>query len=143
VARPRRLPSDYVIFRQIRLGFTHGQIANKYGVGRTAVATAMSRAGLTEPKRYREVIPWRVRMRHQDSYDLRMLRAYARIQAGDVTLDPVERHRCELWCARLEVSRVVVGYDEERQEGFYRVDKRPGIDTSVIRAVPQPARPVS
>lgn len=132
MARKRLLPSDREVKRLVDKGMTHTEIGEKFGTTRQAVATALSRAGLTDKHRC-STVPWRVKMGHHTNYNLRMLRAHDRILRGDEISD-AERHRHDLWVERLrEYGDMVVDYNPDFEEGFYWVPRRPGIDLDVFR----------
>lgn len=129
--RARVLPSDYLLARMVEQGMTHQQIAEKVSaeehipVTRQAVATALSRAGLTNRVRYEETIPWTVHIEHQHSIHLWMLRVHHRLtHGGSVSED--ERRRYAGWRRRLEESGSVIMYVPDSPDGFYPVPRRAG-----------------
>lgn len=135
MARKRLLPSDSELKRLVDKGMTHKEIGDKYGTTRQAVATALSRAGLTD-QHLADSIPeeWRpIMTKHHRSYNMRMLRAHDRVLRNDPTLSDEERHRHQLWLDRLADDDAVVDYNPKYVDGFYFVRRRPGIDTDVFR----------
>lgn len=100
----------------VEAGYTHADIADwvldKTGqhVSRSAVSSALSRAGLTrEGPRYREEIPWRVKTSHLTQYPARMLRLLGRYRA-QMELSDEDQLRLDGWLASLEEQNVVVAY---------------------------------
>jgi hypothetical protein len=95
-------------------------------VARSTVASALSRAGLTERLRYDKVIPWSpMRVEHNAHYALTMLRLLARQRAGHNLSDDQEA-RLESWLAKLAEDKAVVTYRYESPDGFYYVPRKPG-----------------
>lgn len=133
----RILPSDYLLQRMVDQGMTHAQIADKisketgHQIGRSAVSAALSRAGLTNPKRYDDTIPWRVIMEHQNCTTIWMLRIAHRVNAGeDVPADQLARFKA--WAAKLRAHDAVVTYIPDSPDGFYWVMRQDG-DGELIR----------
>lgn len=143
MAATRKLPSDRELEKMLDLGLTHQEIADQVSqqigepVTRAAVSVAVSRAGLADRrKRYDEMIPWRVKVAHQSSYDLWMLRIAARLDRGVAVTDE-ERGRFDRWKARLDDEDLVVDYDSKEETGFIYRPRRAGLDGGLIR---EPAR---
>ena len=133
---PRYLPSDGVLAEWAQT-MTHQQIADRvyretgYRVKRSTVSAALSRAGLTNPRRYERFIPWTVAIEHNHHYALVMLRVYARRHLGDELSDE-QRKRLSSWLDRMERDQVVVAYAPSTEEGFFYVPREPG-DQHYIR----------
>jgi hypothetical protein len=119
-------------------GMTHQQIADKVSsdegvaVSREAVSAALSRAGMTNRVRYEDEIPWRVKVEHQGSYDLWMLRLAARVDRG-LGVSKTEARRLQVWKDRLNRNGAVIHYEPESEEGFWPVHREAGIDLGLIR----------
>lgn len=108
---------------------THQQIADRvfaqtgWPVSRSSVSAALSRAGISaNGPRYREELPWRVKMEHIREYPARMLRLLGRRRAGQDMTDE-ENRRLDAWLAMLEKDHAVVAYDPESEFGFYYIEK--------------------
>lgn len=110
-------------------GLTHQQVADRVFqqtgqvVSRSSVSAALHRAGLSATgPRYREELPWRVRIEHIAEYPARMLRLLGRRRAGgDLTAD--ENKRLDSWLRQLQDEHAVVGYDPDSKFGFYYIEK--------------------
>jgi hypothetical protein len=139
MAAPRYLPSDSKLVELART-MTHAEIAEYVykttgvKVGRSTVSAALSRAGLTKRIRYSDALPWeRIRVEHNGHYAAQMLRAGARIEAGqEVSQDLSDRY--ESWKARLDSEDAVVHYDPDTADGFFYVKRRKGIDKGMVRS---------
>lgn len=99
-----------------------------------AISAALHRAGYgAERIRYESLIPWRVQMRHQKNYHVRMLRLEGRRRAGH-KLRQEEERRLVNWIEELKEKGAVIHYNPSYGvDGFYPVPARPGIDTDLIR----------
>jgi hypothetical protein len=125
---------------------THQQIADEVErrtgqkVTRNAVTMAMARHGLSSnPTRYSEEIPWRVRQKHERHYALAMLRLYARQRRG-VKLNREQDQRLTSWLGQLQENDRVVFYEPNSPEGFYYVPRLPEDGKDIIRRpVEEPA----
>lgn len=132
MSAPRYLPSDSTLRKwRIDEGLTLKQIAQRvkdtegYDVTVGSVASALSRAGIVNRKRYDDVIPWRrIKTAHNKEYALVMLRLLARRRNGD-ELDRDLNGRLDNWLFKLEESNAVVLYKYNSQDGFYYVPRRP------------------
>lgn len=116
MAAPRLLPPIQDLRRMVEAGYTHADIADHvfettgHEVSRSAVSSALSRAGLTrEGPRYREEIPWRVRTQHLTQYPARMLRILGRSRLG-MELTSEDQTRLGAWLQSLDEQRLVVAY---------------------------------
>lgn len=85
------------------------------------------------------LIPWAVAEEHQVNHLLDMLRAEARRRAGK-SLSPTRLERLQRWLRSMEEDGAVVHYDPLTEEGWWKVPRRPGIDTDIIRAPEQATR---
>lgn len=124
-------------------GMTHQEVADSVGVTRAAISSAARRYGFERTwPRYSELIPWHVKTEHGTHYALRMLRVEARLRRGwplatddDQAADLGER--LDSWKQKLRDEDLVVHYQDNTDEGFYYVPRRPGIDTDLIRVPDQ------
>lgn len=110
-------------------GLTHQQVADRvfqqtgHAVSRSTVSAALHRAGLSaNGARYREELPWRVKMEHIAEYPARMLRLLGRRRSGG-ELSEDENKRLDSWLSQLEAEHAVVGYDPNSKFGFYYIEK--------------------
>lgn len=127
MAAPRILPPVQDLRRLVEAGMTHAEIADHIHattgllVSRSAVSSALSRAGLTdEAPRYRHELPWRVKAEHLTQYQARMLRLLGRRGAG-VELSDEEAQRLDAWLDSLAERELVVAYAPDGG-GFLYVD---------------------
>lgn len=114
--------------RWLAEGLTHQQMADRvfeqtgHRITRAAVTVALSGYGLTTPKpRYKETVPWRVRMDHSKSYPVRMLRYLGRRQQG-LPLTEKESTLLDAWLKSMAEDQIVVAYDPDDDIGFHYVD---------------------
>lgn len=132
---PRILPDNATLRHLVEDdNLTHQQIADRVfretgnPVSRSSVSAALSRAGISTPtSRYREEIPWRVKVPHIREYPARMLRLLGRRRSGQ-ELNEQEAARLDSWLAMLEADNAVVGYDPHSEFGFYYIEKNPLVD---------------
>lgn len=126
---------DYSEAEQLlRQGRTQEEVASRFGVTQSAVATAISRGRIKfvyEKSPHGRAMPWRVNAEHQQMYLARMLRAYHRRQQGLTNAPPLER-MLDSFLRSMERDDAVVHYDPELDEGFIRVKRRPGVDDHPI-----------
>jgi len=132
MARPRILPDADVLGTLRREGWTYDQIAERYGVSKSAVHVALTRSNLIETPRprYEREIPWTVATEHSNMYEVSMLRLAARRDHGAKIRAEKARY-LDNWIAQLQRHDAVVGYHPDR--GFYYTKRRPGVDTGLIR----------
>lgn len=146
VSRERTLPDVEVLVAWRAEGLTQQQMADRINesnrrvladayvpVTRSAVSVALSRAAKADTRpRYPNKIPWSpIAPEHQKDHLLTMLRTWARIVHEDPTVPDAARHRYERFRDRLLRDGQVVDYSAA--EGFHLVDRRPGVDTGLIR----------
>jgi hypothetical protein len=97
-------------------GVSIREVGERYGVSRQAVSNALGREGvqLGRGRAYslKSVIPWRVRVAHEDDYHLRYLRLYGR-KVNGLPLTAAQDRRLKAWCAAREEEETVVCYDPE------------------------------
>lgn len=139
MAAQRLLPDGSELLRMVRAGMTQQEIADEtyqrtgQKVTRAAVSAALARAGAPPMRnRYPELLPWRVKVEHDNHYALRMLRAEARQRRGE-ELPEREVTRLETWKQTLTQNGVVVHYDPDAPGGFFYVKARKNVDTDLIR----------
>ena len=78
-----------------------------------------------------DLIPWAVAPQHRWAYSVQMLRSEGRRREGK-TLREIERIRLEAWLRGLETDNVVIHYDPDTEEGFFRIP-RTKADDDIIR----------
>lgn len=131
---PRKLPPDDHVVTLVRGGLSTSQVAHQYGTSRQAVSHCLRRQGVRAPRRvdpYRDVIPWRVKVKHNNHKILGRLRRYARFRLGDQSLTNGELEQLHRWVAFLRNSRLVVDYNPE--VGFFYTDRLPSEAREIIR----------
>jgi len=129
----QKVPDKGTLRRWHDEGLTHQQMAERIleetgeRVSRSAVSMALQRHGITdrEKPRYRDEVPWRVRVQHLRAYPVRMLRLLGRRRAGE-ELDADAAQRLAGWLATLAENNAVVAYDPDTDEGFLYVAREPG-----------------
>lgn len=124
---PRLIPDSTELRRLVASGKTHAEIADMVyertgqRVTRGAVSSAISRAGLSSPaNRYKDQLPWRVRIEHSKHYAARMLRLLGRREGGE-ELSEADDSRLDAWLDRLASEKVIVAYAPDTDEGFFYV----------------------
>lgn len=140
---PKRLvPSDSILEKWLDEGLSHQDMVDRIRetenieVGKSAVAAALSRAGLTKRIRYDTHIPWSpIRPDHGRAYPLTMLRFLARRDAGE-KLPEAQAERLDSWLERMVDEDVVVDYIYDDPDGFvYRRRKRGDLKHPPIRPI--------
>lgn len=135
MARKRILPDNATLKRWVQVEhLTHAQIAERIylesgePVARSTVSAALSRAGLSDTRpRYKNTLPWTVRIAHLSEYPARMLRLLGRRMDGKAPLSDGEARRLDSWLAMLKADKLVVAYDPNNMDqGFHYIDKGPG-----------------
>lgn len=138
----RLLPSESTLKKWVEEGLSHQDIVDRVlerehvVVSKSAVAAALSRAGLTRRVRYDKHIPWSpIRADHARAYQLSMLRFLARRDAGlPLTLDQSER--LDSWLERMDREDAVVDYVYDSADGFvYRRRKKGDLKNPPIRPI--------
>lgn len=140
---PRVLPDTGTLRHWVEdEGLTHQAIADRVyvqtgeRVSRSTISAALHRAGLSKPTaRYREEIPWRVKVEHIKEYPARMLRILGKRRAG-AELTDIENVRLDAWLKKLNDDHAVIGYDPNSTFGFYYIEKddeTDGLDGIPIR----------
>lgn len=79
------------------------------------------------------LIPWAVRREHRHGHVLQMLRTEGRRRAGEPI--PADRLRkLEGFLKNLATQDAVVHYEPDTDQGWFLVQRRPEVDTDIIRA---------
>lgn len=128
------VPDRLELKRLLDKGLTQREIAEMYGVSRSAIGMAKMTYGLEAGKkreRYMDMIPWKVRPEHRMHWDARMLRLEARRRAGQDLTDGQLRW-LQGWRDDLEAANAVVMYNPRSEAGFHWVTKR-DTDDDILR----------
>lgn len=127
----RILPSDSILAKWRDEGLTYKQMARRVEeqtgerVNPATIGAALSRAGLTDRVRYDDVIPWHVKVEHNYSYVLTMLRYFAR-RKHNLGLTDEQESRLDSWLATMKEQNAIVVYRPNSPDGFYYVPRRKG-----------------
>ena len=136
IMAPRvKVPEKEVLRRWRDAGYTQPEMVEliwkEYGekVGRSTVARAMVRYGLSEPgQRYEEFLPWKLNPIHAMANPIRMLRFMGRDELGPERgsreLNDRERDMLNAWLADLKAKKLIVAYDPEDPVGFYFISSK-------------------
>ena len=108
---------------------THQQMADRiyaetgHRITRAAVTLALMQYGLSESRpRYKQTLPWRVKLDHIKAYPARMLRLLGRRQQGGKMTEK-ENELLDSWLSNLETEQLIVAYDPEDNQGFHYIDQ--------------------
>lgn len=130
MAPPTLVPDKNTLIRWSNEGLTHADMAERVyletgnRVTRTAISAAMVRYGLSKNgNRYRDTIPWRVKVLHAKAYPVRMLRLLGR-RLEDGELNEQENQALDRWLEQLAEARSIVAYDPDSDAGFFYIDKK-------------------
>lgn len=120
--------------KMLRAGGTQRQVADRYGVTVAAVSAAISRGRIKHETGYRRILPWRMKTEHTAMAVPRMLRLAERIRLGqDEGMPDYLRAQGEGFTRQLERMNAVIHYDPDLPPYWFRVPRREGIDTGLIR----------
>lgn len=130
MARPRIVPDKNTLQHWLDEGLTHQQMADRIyeqtgeRVNRTAVSAALQRSGLAKKNnRYRQTVPWRVKVGHSKAYPVRMLRLLGRRQMGQELTD-AEAIWLDNWLEDIAEQDLIVAYDPDDDLGFHYIESR-------------------
>lgn len=126
---PQKYTPDKTTFQQwLAEGLTHQQMADRVymqtgrRITRAAITVALMSYGLTSTKpRYKETIPWRVKVEHAKTYPIRMLRLLGKRRAG-VELPEDDERLLDTWLEHLSNEHLIVAYDPEDDIGVHYID---------------------
>lgn len=118
----------------LRAGHTQQRVADRYGVTQSAVAAARRRGMVTEGKEYapRGRTPWTILPEHRNLNVPKMLRCAARLEAGELVGESNTRATRQ-FIEGLRQQGAVIHYDPEAPPYFFRVPRREGVDTWLVR----------
>lgn len=117
----------------LRAGATQQEVAERFGVGQSAVAAAIARGRIKHETGFRKRLPWVIKKEHHSLAIPRALRLAMRVQENDPALSPRLRAIGEGFLRKLAELDVVVHYDPEVEPYFFRVPRRHGIDKGLVR----------
>lgn len=138
MAAPRILPSDSELAKMRARGMSLNDICDEVErqtgtrPARSSVSAALSKAGLTNPVRYDDWVPWTIQARHRTAYPLYLLRTGARLDRG-VPVREGDEARYQRWRAELDEKNAVVDYDPETEAGFIYRRRKPEDKGGIIR----------
>lgn len=121
-------PSREILQQLVNAGLSDTEIADQYGVTRQSAFTWRKEARVertTVAKLNEPYIPWTVAARHQSTWTIKRLRAYATRERGGV-LPPNELRYLEELDRLLEEEGAVVDYDPLKEGGFFLRRRRRG-----------------
>lgn len=124
--------------KMLRAGATQQEVADHFGVGQAAVSRAIARGVIKgveydRTKTDESAIPWYpIRAEHRNRHLARMLRAAGRRERGEQSAEVVEA-QLNLFLRSAKELDFVVHYDPDTEQGWFRVPRRKGIDTGLIR----------
>ena len=143
MSAPRYVPSDSTLAKWREQGLTLNEMVYRieadtgHRVARSTVASALSRAGLTNRIRYDDDIPWpRVKLEHNRHYALTMLRYLARRNRG-LPMNDNQEERLDSWLERLKEEKAVVTYRPDSPDGFYYIPWKKSDGDGVVRRPPK------
>jgi hypothetical protein len=129
---------DREVERLLRAGKTQQEVVLIYrargvDIAQSTISQAISTGRIdVNTNRHKGGIPWKLLPQHRHSHAARMLRTQARLDAG-LEVGPSLRGQVESWRQGLDEEGAVIHYDPATPEGFWRVDRREGIDTWWVR----------
>lgn len=131
----RKLPSnDVVRWLVCDEGWSVQRVADKYGTAKSAVSACLRRMDVHSPREqtvsYKDFVPWRVRVEHNNTDLVRKLRLYGRRRMG-LSMRPDQLARLDQFLALLEETGQVVAYSPDK--GFYYVPRLPQDEGGIIR----------
>lgn len=129
---------DKEVESMLRRGMTQLQVVEAYrakgiSIAQSAISQAISSGRIkVDTNRHGGSMPWKLLPEHRHLHAARMLRTQARLDAG-LEVGESLREQVRTWREGLELEDSVITYDPETKEGFWRVPRRPGIDTGWVR----------
>lgn len=139
---PRQLPASDMLLTLRRQGWSYEDIANEYGVSKSAVYLQLRQARGTKARpSYKHLIPWTVRREHTHAHPVTMLRLLGRRENGE-SIPAVKERLLDKWLREVKEADVVLCYDPEfppnpaspTSGGFYYSRRRDSDGDSLTRA---------
>lgn len=133
--KPTLVPDRLEMQKRLDSGKTQREIAEEFGVSRSAIGMAMARYNLKGKRtrgRYMDTMPWTVAEEHRHHWDARMLRLEGRRREGGALSDE-ELRWLQSWKDDLHERNCVIMYDARTREGFHSVPRREGDDDLLRR----------
>lgn len=116
----------------LRAGATQQEVADRFGVGQSAVAAAIARGRIKVDTGFTKRLPWRIKKEHHSLAIPRALRLAIRVRENDPDLSPQLRAIGEGFLRKLAELDAVVHYDPDVEPYFFRVPRREGIDKGLF-----------
>lgn len=135
--RPQKL-DDKEVERLLRAGKTQEDVVEIYRgkgiqIAQSTISQAISAGRIkVNTNRHTGGIPWKLKPEHRHLHAARMLRTQARLDAG-LEVGKSLQKQVTSWIAGLEADNSVIHYDPETPEGFWRIERREGIDQWWVR----------
>lgn len=129
---------DKEVEQLLRSGKTQQEVVHVYrqrgvDIAQSTISQAITSGRIkVDTNRHSGGIPWKLRPPHRHLHAARMLRTQARLDAG-LEVGTSLLSQVTSWREGLEAEGSVIHYDPETPEGFWRVDRREGIDTWWVR----------
>ena len=140
---PGKVIPDSEVDQLLRRGLTDREVAkyladhhNIFVTDNAITIWRRRRGDALKRGRHNDLLPWTVKTEHAFKYIPKLLRFEARVRNGE-TLTPADARRLELFKDKLTAANdgrgAVVHYDPDTEQGWWIVEKRPGIDQGLIR----------
>lgn len=135
---PGKILPDKVLEALMREGKTDGQIVKYLAehhaitVTRQAISAWRRRRGDDMRPLPPKAMPWRLREEHRQTEPAKVIRWHARLERGE-KLGPEDQARHDKALAVLAERNAVFHYDASTPQGWFLVERRPGVDTGIVR----------
>lgn len=129
---------DREIEQMLRSGKTQIEVVRIYAergitIRQAAISMAIAAGRIkVDTDRNTGSIPWKLKPEHRHLHAARMLRTQARLDRG-MDVGPSLARQVKSWREGLEMEDLVIHYDPDTPEGFWRVPRRHGVDTWWVR----------
>ena len=134
--RPRKLPPNEVIYQEsLDPSVSHQDLAEKYGVARTAITSAVARAKAAVEAKAEPALPpfpWVIAEEHQRSQLYKVMNAYRRHEAGLSCTPEQVKFANELRKVTTRLGAAVT-YDYEKGFTYTRRQPEDGDSMFVVR----------
>lgn len=122
--------------QMLRAGATQADVAQRFGVSQSAVSLAIRRGNIKHETGWERLLPWHMEREHVNLSIPRGLRLAIRVQRGDAESERMPeylRQQGEGFLRTLDELDAVIHYDPDVAPFWFRVPRRPGIDTGLFR----------